>query len=730
MEGISTSEKDAFDNNKVAFLLQIPVIFRIFASRMNITKIKTKIGEFGVPVTTKLEAIVERMRSEDTKATADRIRAITMRSRLAMAEGAPRFHIADCDRLPYLVFSATFGKSGFSKPNGFTGLVMLSIPCPQGSRQVAEMRRRVSQIPYTLLAFAGVSGITLKVIVRCDYQKPKELDQDEYTSYLRDAHESAARLYTSLAMCDLLVGEQTLVRGCRMSYDPQLHYNPQALPMPVVRAETPDPLQPYEGTEADEQGTVIWYPGYEERERIELEFQTCLSKAIDERGDDAEQCLMTLAGYCQKAGLAEEGCIVRASWMAPLKPLGLDVIRRVFRNTYKKPYNGKPFSQMNEKERIMRSIEDFLNRRYELRYNVVKGITEFRPNDLRFKQWKPLSDREMKSLVVEEMKEGGESWMNDIRTYIESAHVQDYNPIHEFLAGCGKWDGKHDYIEDFARRLPTNYAHWPKYFHRWFLAMVAQALNLNKDYGNSMVPLLIGEQGYLKTQFCNHILPEPMREYYMKDIKMDNAEQVERVLGRMWLVNIDEYDSKTQREQAKIKRLLTEKEVQTRKMRSDQYTLTPRLCSFIATTNDQTPLPSGDGTRRYLCVEVTKRVDMSGQIPYKQMYAQAVAELRNPDCIYWFTSDDEQEIQRHNAQYQQESAPELVLQQLFEPVALHRKEHFWTTTAIQQEMKNHLKAEDVPNLTNLGIAIKKLKWPRGSIKGIRGYYLKAKRKQG
>jgi len=124
-----------------------------------------------------------------------------------------------------------------------------------------------------------------------------------------------------------------------------------------------------------------------------------------------------------------------------------------------------------------------------------------------------------------------------------------------------------------------------------------------------MVPLLIGDQGYLKTQFCNHILPESMREYYMKDIKMDNAEQVERVLGRMWLVNIDEYDAKTSREQAKIKRLLTEKDVQIRRMRSDQYTMTPRLCSFIATTNDLTPLPSGDGTRRYLCVEVTGRQD-------------------------------------------------------------------------------------------------------------------------
>ena len=74
------------------------------------------------------------------------------------------------------------------------------------------------------------------------------------------------------------------------------------------------------------------------------------------------------------------------------------------------------------------------SRRYEMRYNTVKQVTEFRTNDLRFKPWEPLTDRELKSIVVEEMKEGGESWMSDVRTYIESAHIPEHNPIHEFLA--------------------------------------------------------------------------------------------------------------------------------------------------------------------------------------------------------------------------------------------------------------------------------------------------------
>ena len=699
---------------------------------MKITKIKTKLGEFGAPVTTDLDAIVDRMRSSKTKNAADIVARIALQSRLMMQKGMPRYLIKETDRLPYLVFSTTFSRKNFDKPSTATGLTMLNIPCPQGLQQVSEMRRRVSQIPYTMLAFAGVSGVTLKVIVKCDYTDDGKrhgksvksvIDNEDYLAFLKDAHENAARLYTTLAMCDLLVGEQSLVRGCRMSYDPNLYYNPEAQVMPVVR-DTENPLKPYEGTKTDDNGTVIWYPDYEQRERIEMAFQTCLSKALDDCPENMEQCLQTLADYCAKACLEEEGCVVRASWNARFKQLGTDLIRKTFRNAYKKPYKGKPISQMNEKERIMRSIEDFLSRRYQLRYNVIKQVTEFRPNDLRFKQWKPLTDRDLKSLVVEEMKEGGESWMNDIRTYIESAHIKDYNPIHEFLAGCGSWDGKQDYIEEFARRLPTNYDRWPMYFHRWFLAMVAQALNLNRDYGNSMVPLLIGGQGFFKTQFCNHILPESMREYYMKDINMENADQVERVLGRMWLVNIDEYDSKTPREQAKIKRLLTEKDVQVRKMRSEQYTMTPRLCSFIATTNDLSPLPSGDGTRRYLCVEVTGKADMSGHIPHKQMFAQAVSELYTASCVYWFTSEDEQEIQRHNKTYQEESAPEMLLSQIFEPTTHHKQDNFWTVTAIQNEMAKHLRSSDVPNVTILGNSIKRLHWQKYKINGIRGYYLK------
>ena len=118
---------------------------------------------------------------------------------------------------------------------------------------------------------------------------------------------------------------------------------------------------------------------------------------------------------------------------------------------------------------------------------------------------------------------------------------------------------------------------------------------------------------------------------------------------------------------------------------------------------------------------------MSERVPYKQMFAQAVTELRDSDCLYWFTSEDEREIREHNQSFMEESSTEGILPTLFEPTADHSKENLWRVIDIQQELTKHLKAKDVPNLKSLGIAIKALRWPKGAINGIRGYYLRLRK---
>ena len=669
---------------------------------MKITKVKKNYDKMGRPNPIDLSTVVDDMRNGKVN--------------------AGKWH--DTERLPWLIFSATFGQKGFNNLRERTGLLLMEADCGWDMQRMNDWRRQVAQMPYTVLAFQGADWTTLEVVVRIAPANGGDVTSDEaYMHLLQEAQRQVQAVYQTSASVPLQGCELTWKSGCRMNDDARLYFNDTAQAFPVVMKDG-NPLAAYQDTRMEQDGSVAWYPTETERERLRMEFYTCMQQAVEECGNgDDEQVLNCLANKCRRARLEEEACVKRTLWQGRFS-MSEDLVRKVFRAVYARQYRGKTVSPMNQKERIAHSIRDFFSRRYQLRYNVVKQVTEFRPNDQTFKPWQPLSDRDLRRIAFEEMLEGGQGWMIDIELFVNSSLVRRYNPIHEFLAGVGEWDGKHDYIEDYARRLKTDYDRWPHFFHRWLLAMVAQALEKNRDHGNSMVPMLIGTQAMKKSTFCKNILPYSLREYYMDDIKMDNAEQVERVLGRMWLVNIDEYNAKTEREQAKIKRLLTEKDVQIRKMRSDQYTLTPRLCSFIATTNDRQPLCDPTGSRRYLCVEMTGQADMSGRINYQQMYAQAVWEIDH-GAQYWFDNDDEREITVHNAKYQMMTSIEEVLRTLFMP-APHESTNFLTTTAIQQQLRQSLSASDVPTLGVLGRTLKRMHYPQGSQNGIHGYYLSSR----
>ena len=681
-----------------------------------ISKVKTHGGVLQKPVTTDLQAVADKLRSGDN---AEPVMRIAKRAMSAMLGRRKREGtLIGVDALPYLLFSAVFGKGGVEDVKAFTGLVLLSVPCPGGIREINALRARVAQLPYTLMAFAGSSGKTLKVVVACEYgdgYQPQSVA--DYEKMLRVGHDTAAKLYEALVGCKVAPSEAKLTSGCRMSHDADAFYRPQAQKITLIRQE--------EGSDA----TVKLTPSgevdcdeAEQQKQMQLEFYACMEKAAEETSDPESQVL-TLANYCRLAYLPEEFCLHRVL-MSPVSiPLDDDVKRKIFRAVYQNPYEGKPVSQMNEKERIARYIRDFFERRYEIRYNEVKQVEEFRARDGQGYPWRPLTSRDLKRIAFEEMMEGGPSWTMDIQTYVESSLVKPYNPITEFLYAAEKYyDAEHDYIGDLARRVPTDYGDFGHYFHRWFLAMVAQWLGKNREFGNAVVPMLIGRQGTHKTTFCKKLLPESLREYYMDDIKMDNAEQVERVLGRMMLVNIDEYNAKTDREQAKIKRLLTEKDVQVRKMRSDQYTMTSRLTSFIATTNDPQPLPGGDGSRRYLCVELTGVIDTETPIDYRRLYAQAMHEL-NEGLPYHFSPQEEAEIQEHNRNYQLQTSAEEVLLSYFAP-APKKVEFFMKTVDILSELSKYLRADDVPNVKQLTVSLRRNGFKNDTKNRQRGWYVK------
>ncbi len=383
----------------------------------------------------------------------------------------------------------------------------------------------------------------------------------------------------------------------------------------------------------------------------------------------------------------------------------------------------------------VRFNEQFLNDHYELRYNTMLKTTEFRPRNAEAAEecgmdapavatetpWRPITDRDLNALTVNQLLAGGQSWSYGMRLCVDSSRVDSFDPVADYLDHLPRWDGQHDYIAELAARVPTQYKEWPQLFRRWLLAMVAQARGMNQEHGNSLVPLLIGAQGTGKSTFCKMLLPRHLRQYYMDDIKMDNAEQVERVLGRMWLVNIDEYDSKTPREQAKIKRLLTERDVQVRRPRSDQYVLTQRLCSFIATTNDDRPLNDPTGSRRYLCVELSGPIDTTTPIDHDQLFAQVLHELEHGERFF-LTREEEAAMEVHNEQYCRQRVLEKAVSAVLEPAPTSR-DTLMTATDIMDLLADHgLRPQDQPSPRQLATVLRTIGLRRGAQQGKHGWY--------
>ena len=295
-------------------------------------------------------------------------------------------------------------------------------------------------------------------------------------------------------------------------------------------------------------------------------------------------------------------------------------------------------------------MKRYLNAHYEFRYNVLSEINEFRPKGEDLLTFRILGKRELNALCMEIQSAGIPCWDRDVARYIHSTLVEDYHPFSLYIQELPKWDGE-DRLTDLAQRVSTE-AYWVKHFHRWMLALMAQWMGKNTTYANCVAPLLVSEeQGWLKSTFCKSLMPEPLQAYYTDQIDLSGNGRLEGKLAVMGLINLDEFDRLSSRAMAKLKNLMQLSSLNIRKSYQKNYSQLPRIASFIGTSNRKDLLDDPTGSRRFLCVEVEHRIDCT-DIDLSQIYAQLKAELEAGER-YWFTSEEEQEIQFHNEAFYQ-----------------------------------------------------------------------------
>ena len=316
------------------------------------------------------------------------------------------------------------------------------------------------------------------------------------------------------------------------------------------------------------------------------------------------------------------------------------------------------------KNDITHRLLDYLERKYEMRYNTALGCTEIRKAGSN-ESFVPADERILNTIAIKARLDGINAWDKDIRRYTGSGFVKVFNPVDDFLNSLrGRWDGK-DHIKALADCVPNDNARWADWFHTWFLAMVAQWMGLDTAHGNSVAPLLISRQGYRKSTFCKRLLPEALQWGYNDNLVISEKKNTLRAMTQSLLINIDEFNTLSAKTQdGFLKNVMQLANVKLRQPYCLQQVTLPRVASFIATANVSDVFSDPSGCRRFIAVTLTGPIRLPDRIDYEQLYAQAVAELE-AGRSYWFDEADTQEIMANNMQYQQRTPAESLFFECF-----------------------------------------------------------------
>jgi predicted P-loop ATPase len=306
--------------------------------------------------------------------------------------------------------------------------------------------------------------------------------------------------------------------------------------------------------------------------------------------------------------------------------------------------------QNARKSSLLEDLEIYLFKVYDFRFNVLTEQTEYRKKGESV--FHLVDQRVLNTLCMKVRKQGINCWDKDVSRLLLSEQIPDFHPFTEFADSLPEWDGV-DRVSDLARRV-SDEALWVSGFHRWMLGMVAQWMKLEGQCANAVAPLLVStEQGRCKSTFCSIILPEELQRFYIDKFDLTSVSGCEQKLSQFGLINMDEFDRYSVRSMANLKNLMQLKKLTFRKSHRSYYSQLPRIASFIGTSNQKELLTDTTGSRRFLCVEVKGKIDCS-RPDYAQLYAQLKAELLAGER-FWFTSEEEKEIQENNRYFYRQS---------------------------------------------------------------------------
>jgi predicted P-loop ATPase len=313
-------------------------------------------------------------------------------------------------------------------------------------------------------------------------------------------------------------------------------------------------------------------------------------------------------------------------------------------------------------------IEEYLQEKYDFRFNVIKTKPEYRikDDDSPFQPVTKFALNSFKRRIDTEL--GISTSAENIRTILESDFSPKVHPIKNYFRQLPRFaPDENRYILQLAETVTTsNPEKWNEYLTKWLMGVAANAL---EDVGcqNHTCLVLTGEQGGFKTTWLDHLCPQSLKSYLFTGKIDPQNKDVLTMIAEYLLINIDDQlKALNKRDENELKNLITTPAVKYRRPYDVYIEEYPHLASFMASVNGNDFLTDPTGSRRFLPFEVIN-IDITAAklINMDNVFSEVMWLLDNR-YRYWFNDEEITELHKVSRQFHVQTVEYEMLIQGFE----------------------------------------------------------------
>ena len=660
---------------------------------------------------------------------------------------------------------------------GYTGMSLVDLDHIPAER-MGEVLAMVRNDPHTLLAYTTISGEGVRVLARYALNTPNTSNDNENLragvmlsnakhlakcnedkslsenncEILREAQDDKHNVrqcteqykisfvaineyYKRLTGCDYDEKCKNATRISGMAHDPEVYYNPDAVPIVVDMAKK-----------------NVGRPRRVERSKMTMErCEAAVLRELEQRGvvyapSSHNQYISDACYMMNRYGVPESECLEWAlDRFSDYNEAGNDVAS-IVRSCYlltEEHGTVRPPRAAESRYASIKDIQDWLTENnIRIRHNLITRKREMAPllspqggktptshsvsSPLGGNEgglgWFELTDQHVNSLYCRFcLDTGRQAKISDFYIIIESDFYPDYHPLKEYLESLPAWDGVTDHIDRLASTVHvtgcTQELH-NRFFKKWMVAMVAAWLDDGTT--NHEILTYIGEQGKYKTSFMTHLLPPALDKYFaIKHFNHTMSKDDRLALTELALIDLEELDNMRPEAVNLLKAITTDPAINLRPVWERYALRRQHIASFCGTGNNPRFLTDLSGNRRWLPFMV-ESIDSPWEraTDYDGIYAQAYA-LWQQGFRYWFDDAENAELEQHNRQFEEPNMEEeLILTYLRQPYGDEAGE-FLTATRIIELIGMYVKCPLSPK--RVAFAMNRLGYRQRRVGGVRGY---------